>query len=53
MRDDLNDEVLNETHEILISSNGVFNWDGILKLGNKPKGDNVTHFLSWIKKIIT
>jgi hypothetical protein len=44
MRDDLSDEVPNGTPKILISSNGVLKWDGVLKLGNKPEGDHVTHF---------
>jgi hypothetical protein len=53
MKDVLNDEVPNGTHKILIPFNGVFNWDGVSKLGNKLKRDNVTHFKSWIKKPMT
>jgi hypothetical protein len=53
MKDDLNDEVPNGTPKTLIPSNGVLNWDGVSKLGNKTKGDHVTHFQSWIKRPIT
>jgi hypothetical protein len=31
----------------------VVNWDGVLKFGNKLEGDHVTHFWSWIKRLIT
>jgi hypothetical protein len=31
MKDDENDEVPNETPKTLIISNGVVNWDGVLK----------------------
>jgi hypothetical protein len=27
----------------------LVNWDGVSKLGNRPKGDHVTHLWSWIK----
>ncbi len=39
----MNDGVPNGTPNILIPSDGVVNWDGVLKLGSKPKGDHVTH----------
>ncbi len=42
MKDDLNDEVFNGTPKTLIPSNGVLNWDGVSKLGNKLEGDHVT-----------
>jgi hypothetical protein len=32
MRDDVNDEMSNGTPKILIPSNGVVNWDQMLKL---------------------
>jgi hypothetical protein len=43
MKDDVNDEVPNGNLEIIIPSNGLVNWDGVSKLGNRPKGDHVTH----------
>ncbi len=53
MNDDVNDEVPNGAPKILIPSNGIINWDGVLKSSNKPKGDRVTNFYHWIKKPIT
>jgi hypothetical protein len=44
MKDDLNDEVPNGTSKTLIPSNGVLNYDGVLKLGDRPGGDHATHF---------
>ncbi len=43
MKDDVNDEMLNGTPKNLIPSDGVVNWDGVLKLGGRPAGDHVTH----------
>jgi hypothetical protein len=43
IKDDVNDEVPNGTPKILIPFYGVLNWDGVLKLGGKPKGDHGTH----------
>ncbi len=43
MKDDVNDEVLNGTSKTLIPSDGVVNWDGVLKLGGRLEGDHVTH----------
>ncbi len=37
MKDDVNDEMPNGTPKTLILSNGVVNWDGVLKLGDRPK----------------
>jgi hypothetical protein len=31
MKDDVNNEVFNETYQILILFNGVLNWDEVLK----------------------
>jgi hypothetical protein len=42
MKDDVNDEVPNGAPKILIPFDGVVNRDGVLKLGNKLKGDYVT-----------
>jgi hypothetical protein len=53
MKDDLNDDMPNGTPKNLIPSSGVLNWDGVSKLGNKPKGDHATHFWSWIERPIT
>ncbi len=50
MKDDVKDEVSNGTPKTWIPSNGVVNWDGVLKYGGKLQGD---HFLSWIKRPIT
>jgi hypothetical protein len=44
MKDDLNDELPNGIPKILIPSNGVLNWDGVLKLGDMSEGDYATHF---------
>jgi hypothetical protein len=44
MKDNVNDEVPNRTPKTMIPSNGVVNWDGVLKLDDKPKNDHVTHF---------
>jgi hypothetical protein len=43
-KDDVNDEVPNGNPEILIPFNGMYNWDGELKLGGRTKGDHATHF---------
>jgi hypothetical protein len=44
MEDDSNDDVHNGTCKILIPSNGVLNWDGVLKLSHKLEGDHAKHF---------
>jgi hypothetical protein len=44
MKDDLNDELPNGIPKTLILSNGVLNWNGVSKVGGKPKGDHATHF---------
>jgi hypothetical protein len=43
IKDDVNDEVSNGNPKIIIFSNRLLNWDGVLKLGSRPKGDHVTH----------
>jgi hypothetical protein len=48
MKDDVKDEVPNETPKILIFFDGVVNWDEVLKSNGRPKGDYTTHFCSWI-----
>jgi hypothetical protein len=40
MKDDLNNEVPNGTHKILIHFHGVLNWDGVLNLGSKSERDH-------------
>ncbi len=52
MKDDMKVEVSNGTSKTIIPSNGVVNWDGVLKFGNMPKGDHVMHLWGWIKKLI-
>jgi hypothetical protein len=45
MKNDVNDEVPNETPQILkYFSNWMLNWNGVSKSNNKPKGDHATHF---------
>jgi hypothetical protein len=45
-------KVPNGIPKTLIPSNGVVNWDGVLKSGGRLKGDHATHFKSWIEKPI-
>ncbi len=40
IKDDMNVEVFNRTPKITILSNGVLNWDGVLKSGDKPKNQS-------------
>jgi hypothetical protein len=42
MKDDVKDEVPNETPKTLILSNRVLHKGGVSKLGNKLKGDHVS-----------
>ncbi len=44
MKDDVKIKVPNGTPKTLISSNGVVNWDGVLKSGGKLEGDQATQF---------
>jgi hypothetical protein len=43
IKDDVNDEMPNGTPKVLILYDGGLNWDGVLKLDDKPKGDHATH----------
>jgi len=43
MRDDVKVKVPNETPKTLVLSDGVVNWDGVLKSGGRLKGDHVMH----------
>jgi hypothetical protein len=52
MKNDLNDEVPNETFKTLILSNGVLNWDGVSKFSDKFERDYATHLKSWIERPI-
>jgi hypothetical protein len=45
MKDNVNNEMFNETYQILTLSNRVLNWDEVLKLGDMLESDYVTHFL--------
>ncbi len=53
IKDDVSDEVLNGILKILIPSNGMVNWDGVLKSGGRLEGDHATHLWGWIKRPIT
>jgi hypothetical protein len=44
MKDDVKVKVPNGTPKTLIPSNGVVNWDGVLKFGGGSEGDHVMHF---------
>jgi hypothetical protein len=50
MKDDVNNEMPNGTLKTIIPSNGVVNWEGVLKSNDRPKGDHVTHFLRLDRK---
>jgi hypothetical protein len=52
MKDDVKVKVPNRAPKILIPSNGVVNWDGVLKFGGKLEGDHATHLKNWIEKLI-
>jgi hypothetical protein len=43
MKDDLKVKLSNETPKTLIPSDGVVNWDGVLKFDGRPEGDHVMH----------
>jgi hypothetical protein len=43
MKDDVKITMLSETSRILIPLDGVVNYDGVLKSGGKPKGDDAMH----------
>jgi hypothetical protein len=44
MKDDVKVTMPNETPTTLIHSNGVVNWDGVLKFGGMLEGDCAPHF---------
>ncbi len=43
MKDDVKIKVSKGTPKILIPSDGLVNWDGVLKSSGRPKGDHATH----------
>ncbi len=44
-------KVPNRTPKTLIPSNGVVNWDGVLKFsGRLEGGDHAMHFLGWMER---
>ncbi len=47
----MNDELSNGTPKMLIPSNGVLNWDKVLKSSDMAKGDHATQFLKLDIKI--
>jgi hypothetical protein len=53
MKDDVKVKVPNRTAKILILLDGSVNWNGVLKFGDKPKGDHAMHFLGWMERRIT
>ncbi len=53
MKYDVNDEVRNGTLETLLPSDGVVNWDRVLKSCDKLQGDHATHLRGWIEIPIT
>jgi len=44
MKDDVKIKVPNGTPKTLIPSNGVVNWDGVLKSSDKLESDHAMHF---------
>jgi hypothetical protein len=44
MKNDVKNEVPNGTSKTLIPSDGVVNWDGLLKFDGRLEGDQLTHF---------
>jgi hypothetical protein len=44
MKDDVKVKVPNGTLKIFIPSNGVINWDGVLKSSGRLGGDHAMHF---------
>jgi hypothetical protein len=45
MKDVMNHKMFNGTPKTMVPSNGVVNWDGVLKLGGRVEGDHVEEFL--------
>jgi hypothetical protein len=43
MKDNVKVKVPNITPKTLILSNGVVNWDGVLKFGGRLEGGHATH----------
>ncbi len=52
MKDDVNDEVPNETPKFMIIYNGVVNWDGVLNSRHMLEGDHATHLWGWKERSI-
>jgi len=52
MKDNVKVKVPNGTLKTLILSNGVVNWDGVLKSSDRLEGDHAMHFLSWMERSI-
>jgi hypothetical protein len=44
MEDDVKIKVPNQTPKTLIPSDGLGNWDGVLKSGGRPEDDHAMHF---------
>ncbi len=52
MKDNVKVKVPNGTPKTLILSNGVVNWDGVLKSSDRLEGDHAMHFLGWMERPI-
>ncbi len=52
MEDDVKIKVPNQTPKTLIPSDGLGNWDGVLKSGGRPEGDHAMHFWGWMERLI-
>jgi hypothetical protein len=44
MKDDVKIKMPKEIIKTLIPSDGVVNWNGVLKSSGRPKGDHAMHF---------
>jgi hypothetical protein len=53
MKNDVKVKLPKKIPNILIPSDGVVNWDGVLKSSGKPESNHAKHFLGWIKRPIT
>ncbi len=52
MKDHVKGGVPNGTPKTPILFDGVLNWDGVSKLGGKPKMDHATYLWGWIERPI-
>ncbi len=52
MKHDVKVKVPKETPKFLIPSDGVVNWDGVLKFGGRLEGDHAMYLYNCIRKPI-